>query len=237
MEPQLKSYRLGFLLLNRMGEDYVSKLFDQQRTEWMIKAPVLEKKADGLGALISFKKDDTVSYLAYGSSMSTQRMLQRLKWDPQSVQLLQQSAEPRRCEVPGYDIAFNKPDNPQQPIYGLANIVKDGTAKMEGVLYRLSPAALEFLDASEDGYHRESVAVKIDGKTVTAHAYVANAPRDGLRPPKNYLQLVLDGAREHKLSDDYVARLAGTPTAPADVDFVADLDLKLSETTAKAATG
>jgi hypothetical protein len=227
VETQLKSYRLGFLLLNRMGEDYVSKLFAEPPVEWMIKAPAAEKK-EGLSALLPFKKDDTIYYLAYGSSMLRRRMLERLRWsDPGSAGLLE-SAAPRRCVLEGYRLAFNKPDNTSRPVYGLANIVKQEQSTVEGVLYRLTPAGFEFLSATEDGYRRETVTVTVDGKPVAAYAFVAESPREGLRPPRNYLQMVITGAREHGLSDTYLAELERTPTAPADVEFVAAMDSRIA---------
>jgi hypothetical protein len=45
-DTQLKSYRLGFLLLNAMREDFASKLFDDAPPEWKIRPPIPERKAE-----------------------------------------------------------------------------------------------------------------------------------------------------------------------------------------------
>src|SRR6185503_15050948 len=87
-DKQFRSYRLGFLLLNLKGEDYVAKLFENVPSEWQIKAPAPEPDAatgDGIGSLIPFvgrkaAEPAMVQYLAYGSSMSTERFMERLGW-------------------------------------------------------------------------------------------------------------------------------------------------------------
>jgi hypothetical protein len=48
LSRQLKSYRLGFILLDNMGEDFVSKLFKDIPPTWFLEAPVPEKQEDCL---------------------------------------------------------------------------------------------------------------------------------------------------------------------------------------------
>jgi hypothetical protein len=126
LDTQLKSYRLGFLLLDRMGEDFVSKLIE------------------------------------------------------------------------------NPPDN----------LVARSPEPAEGVLYQLTAGQLNFLQGSEDGYRLQTVTVKVGDKSLPAQAFVAVTVRDGLKPSKSYLQTLIDGAREHRLSAAYIARLEQTDTSP-----------------------
>lgn len=235
IDKQLKSYRLGFLLLNSMGEAYVSKLFDEPPSDWLIKAPVPEK-SEGLGALLAFSKKGLVSYFAYGSSMSSRRFRERLGWsDPESMKFLK-TTTPRKCAVHGYRLVFNKPGGSPRSMSGRANLMKDPNGCVEGVLYQLSNAAVEFLDKSESGYRRELIAVTVDGKEVEALAYVAEAPREGLKPPPSYMHGVIEGAREYQLSADYTRALEHIETGPEEPSDLVSAQSRLAETLAPAGT-
>ncbi|MGH8591840.1 MAG: gamma-glutamylcyclotransferase family protein [Gammaproteobacteria bacterium] len=223
-DQQLRSYRLGFLLLNTMGEDFVIKLFTNAPVEWLIRAPIPEKKSDTiLPSFLNVKqdsalsalpfvgtKDETIPYLAYGTSMSGQKFRERLKWtDDVEETKFKELTKPVKCELKGYRLVFNKPspEGPQE--MGLANLmqVDDQNEKVEGVIYYLAKAAIEFLDRTEIGYHRVPIKVMVDGKEVEAQTYVAESPVEGLMPTKDYLDLIRVGAKEHQLSANYLARL------------------------------
>lgn len=215
LDTQLKSYRLGFLLLDRMGEDFVTKLIERRPDDdpaWYIKAPDNEKKTDGLLSRLPFKqpKPDSIPYLAYGSSMSTDRFRERLNWSRSDVARFVESTIPQPCNVEGYSLAFNKLD--KGTMSGTANLVAGGGQPAEGVVYFLTGAQLNFLQGSEDGYRLKTVTVKVGDKTLPAQAFVAVSPRDGLKPAKAYLQALIDGAREHQLSPEYIAALEATET-------------------------
>jgi hypothetical protein len=217
-DAQLKSYKLGFILQKRMGEDFVNKLFEGNASrDWMIRAPVAETKKDegGLGTRLSSllsKKEEYVSYFAYGSSMSTKRFSERLGWDAAYVTQWIATTQPRKCELKGYRLAFNKPDD-ANPQAGTANIVRDANGTVEGVLYQLTPAALDFLDRSEKGYRRESVKVTL-GSEIEALSYVAITTKEGLKPTPEYFEQVLHGGREHGLSDAYLDSLQAIVEEP-----------------------
>jgi cation transport regulator ChaC len=223
MDTQLKSYRLGFLLLNRMGEDYVSKLFDKPPTEWLIKAPVAEQP-EGLMTFIPpfiAPKPDVVFYFAYGASMCTAQFRERLGWsDPESAAFLQ-TTKPHKGTVSGYRVAFNKPVHVGNLVYGRANLVKDPKGTAEGVIYQLAKTAAEFLAKSEHGYRRHTVVGTLDGKQVEAQTFVADAMVDGLQPTRDYMDAVLGGAKEHGLSPEYIAHLEQIVSTLEPVDAVA----------------
>lgn len=215
-DTQLKSYRLGFILQKRMGEDFVNKLFEKTVNEWMIRAPVAEtKKDEGLGLVAKFpflaKKEDTVNYFAYGSSMSTRRFSERLGWSDSNVAQWIPTTRPRKCDLKGYRLIFNKPDSTNS-LAGTANIIKDEKGNVEGVLYQLTKAAVDFLDRSEGGYRRESIKVLLDGTEEQALTYIATSTQDGLKPTKEYLDLVVQGGKEHGLRQTYIAELEKTDT-------------------------
>jgi hypothetical protein len=215
---QLKSYKLGFLLLNAMGEDFVSRLFEERRVEWLIKAPsVAEQKQEGIMQRLPIigSQRQTIAYLAYGSSMATRRFRERLNWlDPQGAGALDETA-PTRAELPGYRLEFSKPDEAGVVGLGFANLAPDAAGTVEGVVYQLTPQAVDFLERAEPGYARQTVKVKIGGKDHDAVALIARSPRENLKPSRDYLNVLIAGAREHGLSDAYVASLAAAETLDA----------------------
>lgn len=215
---QLKSYKLGFLLLNAMGEDFVSRLFEERRVEWLIKAPsVAEQKQEGIMQRLPIigSQRQTIAYLAYGSSMATRRFRERLNWlDPQGAEALDETA-PTRAELPGYRLEFSKPDEAGVLGLGFANLTPDAAGTVEGVVYQLTPQAVDFLERAEPGYARQTVKVKIGGKDHDAVALIARSPRENLKPSRDYLNVLIAGAREHGLSDAYVASLAAAETLDA----------------------
>src|SRR5262245_16278483 len=186
---QLKSYRLGFLLLNAMGEDFVSKLFEERRVEWLIKAPSVEAQPDSIMQRLPLLggQPKTIPYLAYGSSMATRRFRERLNWlDPQGAKALDDTA-PTRAEPAGYRVQFSKPVNGGTSGMGYANVTPDPGRTVEGVVYQLTPQAIDFLERAEAGYVRQTLKVKAGGKEQDAVALVARSPQLDLRPSRDYL--------------------------------------------------
>ncbi|HEV2800576.1 MAG TPA: gamma-glutamylcyclotransferase [Pyrinomonadaceae bacterium] len=232
-DKQMKSYALGFLLLNKMGENFVDKLFDKDQSkrpmEWRLSAPlevkeVKEEAAPGLlGKLAAFGKGagkeaeanpgtEEVYYMAYGTSMCSRSLRARLNWSLEETEFAKKT-DPKVCLLKSHRLVFNKPDNPDETdpahVCGLANIepTADGAAEVEGVLYKLPRAAIEFLDHTETGYRRKTVDVQAGGQTFKAEVYQAEITRPNLSPELRELQTTLDGAREHHLSAPYIERL------------------------------
>ena len=77
-------------------------------------------------------------------------------------------------------------------------------------MYELAKEVIEFLDRTEPGYYREKVSVTADGKTFEAEAYVSQNFRDDGRPDPEYVQSVLDGAREFGLDEEYLKKIEDT---------------------------
>jgi hypothetical protein len=206
-DPRLKSYQLGFLLLNKMGEDFVAKLFDNAPPEWKFRAPVSEPRESTLLNRIFAGGDGYVWHMAYGSSMSGKRFRERMGWGDMEETKFSESVLPQRCELHGYRLAFNKPEIINGVTVGLANIVEDPNGVVEGVIYQLSKEQMEFLDRSENGYRRQPVTVKAGDKDIAAHVYTAESIKEGLAPAKEYLEILIDGAREQRLSGEYIQQL------------------------------
>ena len=85
-DKQIRSYRLGFVILDAMGERFVEKLFSNPRPEFLIKAPTVEtsQAAAATPNLLGFKnifgtkQPEYFWHFAYGTSMSQARFTRRL---------------------------------------------------------------------------------------------------------------------------------------------------------------
>jgi len=208
--PQLKSYAMGFLLLNKMGEDVVARLFERPQADWYIKAP--EMKTDGL--ISSFLPTRDLYYFAYGGDMSSKKLLERLNWTTTDYIRLKEM-KPQRAVLKGYSMSFDHP-SPDQDGSSTANIQQEANSSVEGVLYKLPPSIMEFLDKANPGYMRREIEVipleEKTSKPIAAQAYISEDRRSGLYPTQDYLNLLLQGAKERRLSHDYVAALSSTNT-------------------------
>ena len=93
---------------------------------------------------------------------------------------------------------------------GAADIVESPGDSVWGVLWEL-PFGLRELDAKEaagDAYRRRPVTVRLNGATVSAVAYevIEKEPVD-VRPTREYLDTMLEGAKEHGLPEEWVSRI------------------------------
>ena len=97
---------------------------------------------------------------------------------------------------------------------GKANIVPDGSGVVWGVLFELSEEEFLRLARFEGGYSRKTIEVAClkPPARFSAETFVAKPDGLDLLPTSQYLQIILDGAREHDLPSGYQGQLAGTPT-------------------------
>ena len=144
------------------------------------------------------------AYFAYGSNMLSERLLRRCP----SARAL----GPAFLEDHALDFA-----KPGRDGSGKATITAKAGGRVFGVLFSLHPGDCELLDGFEGrgkGYDRiEDCTVRMLSceKPVSAFTYVAPPAFrvSGLLPFDWYHALVLAGAREHGLSEGYVAGLEG----------------------------
>jgi hypothetical protein len=133
-------------------------------------------------------------YFAYGSNLSTSQMKQRC---PQSAAL-------------GIGVIYNwrLSFSVKAPHLGgvAAGIYESQDDTVSGVVYRMTYEDKVNLDAIESGgYVPVTVSVKMKDQTCDAFTYVPAqqpAPSDtSLRPPSAYINQMIEGAREHGLTD------------------------------------
>jgi gamma-glutamylcyclotransferase (GGCT)/AIG2-like uncharacterized protein YtfP len=94
---------------------------------------------------------------------------------------------------------------------GAADIVAAPGQTVWGVLYAIPAEELSALDAREGlgvAYDRFEVEVSLAGSARRAFAYLGMEPEPReLAPDPRYLELMLAGAREHRLPRHYVSRI------------------------------
>lgn len=90
---------------------------------------------------------------------------------------------------------------------GIADIRERPGKTVEGVVWDIGEAERKVLDEYE-GYpalylYKEIQVRSRAGKVITAFAYIMANPGREMAPSKRYKQLLISGAEEHGLSDEY----------------------------------
>lgn len=143
-------------------------------------------------------------YFAFGSNMNPERVRQR--------GLVVEHAE--AAALHGFRLVFDKHAR-EHAGTGHANVVWAPGEVVEGVLYHLAgPDEILKMDPFENApwsYSREVVVLSANGGARHAWTYFANAAarRDGLVPPRSYLNHLLAG--KPYLSPEYFRRLRAWP--------------------------
>jgi hypothetical protein len=143
-------------------------------------------------------------YAAYATNLDPDRMRERCPHSPsQGVGWL----EGWRLTFAGEEHSLEGP---------LATVVEDPGARVFVMLYDVSPADEEWLDAWEgcDIGTFQKIRVRVDtlDGVVLAWLYVVNGYEGGL-PAARYLGLLADAAEKAGAPDDYVAELRNRPCA------------------------
>lgn len=142
-------------------------------------------------------------YFAYGSNLHRERLEKRID---------RTNLECQVAYLDGYKLSFNKPADDGS---GYAMISQCEGETVYGVLYALHEAELKKLDRYEgvpSHYVRRRIPVTaLNRDVISAQTYFAVSQSDGLKPRRNYLDLIIAGARSHELPPHYIARLESVP--------------------------
>lgn len=143
--------------------------------------------------------------VAYGSNLHPVRLRERVA-SARAVGVV---------ELPGYALAFHKRggDGSGKCLLYEAG----GDALAYGVLYGLAAADKPALDRFEGlgvGYGEHALTVRLEGREHRAYLYMAlpSHVAPAARPFHWYKQLVLAGARHHRLPQPYIAAIAAVPS-------------------------
>lgn len=140
-------------------------------------------------------------YFAYGSNLNIGQMKHRCP----SARFFS------RASLKGYRLDF--PRRSERWNGGVAGIIRDPSNTVQGVVYEISKQDLSRLDEYEGTsvgrYRRQQLLVELEhGGTFQVWTYLANSQTGWPFPPStDYLQTMLTGAAEHKLSKEYVEHL------------------------------
>ena len=135
-------------------------------------------------------------YFAYGSNMQNDRLKKRVG----KMGLINDCGVGR---VSGYKLKFNK-----QSVDGTgkANIVAYPDFEVCGVVYDLTEPQMLLLDENEKGYARKKMVVALGTEKHEMWVYIANTDslNEALLPTRDYLYYLIQGAKEHDFSMDYM---------------------------------
>ncbi len=143
-------------------------------------------------------------YFAYGSNMPT-----RYLYNVRGV--LPSYSEPGVVE--NYEVNFMAPGlNGLESAF--AYLLKSESKKVYGVLHRVSKQDLAKVKGSEGAlYEWATLPVKLrNGQVVASQTLVRLSRGDVGIPSKRYLQILIEGAREHGLPAAYVNQLLDMPS-------------------------
>jgi len=145
--------------------------------------------------------DDERLLFAYGSNMAS-RVLRRIY--PSAMAIM-------RAELPNHRIAFRRYSTAFRG--GVCTIEAAPGQLVRGVDYRVGQVELagldEFGDLSAGLYRRQTFLVLGEDRMWhEADLHCAARPGGPFPPAPGYVELMLEGAREHDLAHDYVTLLA-----------------------------
>jgi cation transport regulator ChaC len=151
--------------------------------------------------------DSTLWYFAYGSNLDPRTFLGRRRMQP---------LETRIGVLHDFELRFDLPVGPGER--GVANVAPRLGDLVWGALYQLTQADADRLDRTEGVhvgfYRRFAVEVRTaEGEVLSAFTYRSEAKRTERKPSSRYLGLLLAGARELGLPDEYIERLRSLPLA------------------------
>jgi gamma-glutamylcyclotransferase len=147
----------------------------------------------------------TFKHFAYGSNMCACW----LKRDIDSAKFL------HRAELKGWRLVFNKKSEDGS---AKANIEESPVDSVLGVIYEIDESEKKRLDGKEGKYEPIIVSVTLEnGSTEDAVTYKSDYETGG--PPYEwYLKLIIGGAKEHGLPEEYIKTLESIKTKPIPVN-------------------
>lgn len=166
------------------------------------------------------ESDSSLLYFAYGSNMSSPRIVERVP----------STTFHSIATLSGYILKFNK-----HSVDGSAkcNIEKSGNPEdiVHGVVFTLLEEEKPWLDHYEglgNGYEIE--VFELDTKeqgAIEAFAYVATDIDESLKPYHWYKEHVLRGAREHQLPSTYIKSIEAIGSVPDPDPLTSDRELSI----------
>lgn len=143
-------------------------------------------------------------YFAYGSNMNNKDLRSWCQKRSLDINL----NNPHVAVLLGYKLGFTHCSNVRK--CGVADIIKDKDSKVYGVLFETDENSMINLDEKEGVdrgvYRRIKVNVVSKNKNFDAETYEV-IKKVNFKPNKNYLNIIIEGAKEHNLPDWYIQYL------------------------------
>ena len=132
-----------------------------------------------------------------------------LKYDVASARFLY------RAELKGWRLVFNKRSEDGS---GKANIEEGSGDSVLGVVYEIDDSERKLLDGKEGKYEPLIVSATLEGGSV-ADAVTYKSDYKTTEPPFGwYMKLVIGGAMDHGLPEEYIKALGNIKTKPIPVN-------------------
>lgn len=117
--------------------------------------------------------------------------------------------------IRGYEVRFRKISIDDS---GKADLVQTGNPEhiVHGVVYQFDPNERDALNEAERGYDRAAIQVHIDSGNRDVITYLARRGRidESLKPYTWYRDLILCGAEQHGLPEDYRRKIENIVDIP-----------------------
>jgi gamma-glutamylcyclotransferase (GGCT)/AIG2-like uncharacterized protein YtfP len=158
-------------------------------------------------------------YFAYGSNMYTKRLQSRVP----SARVV------TPVSLPDYKLFFHKRGTDGS---GKGDIKKRDDSVVYGIIYEIKAEEKVVLDRIEgSGYEDVTIQIPIENQSIEVFSYLAkeNHIDQSLHPYSWYKQLVLAGAKEHSLPQEYVKEIQEVKSIKDPEEERAKLELKIIE--------
>jgi gamma-glutamylcyclotransferase (GGCT)/AIG2-like uncharacterized protein YtfP len=139
-------------------------------------------------------------YYAYGSNLSSRYLMHVC---PSATFVM-------KADLPNFQVEFRHYSEKRQG--GISSIIEAPGQLVQGVIYEVPEKELMDLDILESvpkGLYRREIFLVLgeDGQWHRADLYRVSDPTGPYQPSKEYLEDMIEGAREHGLTPDYTAKL------------------------------
>jgi gamma-glutamylcyclotransferase (GGCT)/AIG2-like uncharacterized protein YtfP len=120
-----------------------------------------------------------------------------------------------KAVLPNWEIQFNFMSKTYNG--GVSGIEPALNQLVWGVIYDVSEDELMYLDkiegVPEGSYYRHTIiVVNEDGTPIKAYTYRTTNPKGPYKPTKKYLELIVNGAKAHKIDASYISQLESVET-------------------------
>jgi len=85
-----------------------------------------------------------------------------------------------------------------------ANIIVSESEDVFGVIYEIENKYKETLLSTEPGYRMINVTIETETGNVPAFTFISDHDDENIYPSKDYLKSITEGAKEHKLPQEYM---------------------------------